>query len=91
MGKILELSTNYGTALVESTTRDDDKKLVQAGDLSTEKNLDKMREIVKPISESLINCFERLTIRPTFGSPEFGLNVTGEATLFIVSFWGGYN
>jgi len=84
MTKILTLQTSHGEVYVEST--EIEAGAIEAGGLR-DKNLDKLLTVLQPFCESITNAFDslkNLSLKPQSASAEFGLNIGGEANIFIV-------
>ena len=83
MRKLIEVKTGPGTILVETDDIKLPSEVIKAGG-RVEKNIDKMLERLQPFCESIINNFQKLTLKPTTASAEFGLNFTFEGNVFVV-------
>lgn len=85
MAKIVELKSGDQTILVEASDLGYQGGVVSAGATDVaQKHLDKMLEIVRPFSESLLNTFESLSDRkPDSATAEFGIGISGEGNLFF--------
>ena len=90
MAKIVELKSGNQTILVEASDLGYQGGVVSAGATDTaQKHLDKMLEMVRPFSESLLNTFESLSERkPNSATAEFGIGVSGEGNLFFAKLSG---
>jgi len=82
MRKLIELKSGANTILVEADDVQYHGGVVQAGG-PIDKNIDKILEKLQPFCESIISYFEKLTLKPTTASAEFGVDFTIEGNIFI--------
>jgi Trypsin-co-occurring domain 1 len=85
MGKILKLKAGKSIILVESSdVSERGGRIREAGGIETvKKNLDKLLETINPISQSIVETFQKLPSRPDSATAAFGLKFSVEGSLIF--------
>jgi hypothetical protein len=85
MGRILKIKADNTDILVESSdVAESGQELVQVmGIKDVKKELEKLLEIINPISKSIINSIEKLDKKPNSATAEFGLKFGVEGGLIF--------
>ncbi len=90
MGKLVQLETDKGVILIESTMSEKTGKIVQVGGIEKKlgKKLSDLLEVVEPIADTVVKARDRLIKKPDAVSIEVGLSVTAEGNIFVAKATG---
>ena len=85
MNKLVKVESDSGTILIESTFSEQTGKMVQAGGVSDKiaKKLENLLEVIKPMTDTIVESVNTLQKKPTSISAEFGLSITAEGNIFV--------
>jgi len=90
MGKLIQLKTDQGAILIESTMSEQTGRIEAAGGIENKlgKKLSDMLQVIQPIAEGVLQARNNLAAKPDKVETEFGLSVTAEGNIFVVKATG---
>ena len=85
MAKLVQLETEHGSVLIESSVSERTGTLQQAGaPIDTKKKLGDLLNVITPLSELIISSVDNLSKKPDSITAEYGFSITAEGNLFVV-------